>query len=199
MRGGWWLLGLLLLLIAVEGFRFKLHDAGVLDALERWRERPGAVVITVVEIALLLTAAGLFSTTSGWAAVGWYVAGLVVAALLLWTTHLIMRAPVAKMPEPKAAPAEPDAKGRAPMEREGKGPWWKNLAYVWAHSPGRQLPMHAVRVADGAPEPRAYCGSEYDPGDITGSPIVWTPQGDLRPLTCKTCRTEIAGVSIVKS
>ena len=71
MRGLGWLLGLLLLWIVAEGFLFKLHDAGVLDALERWRERPRAVVIMAIELALLLTVSGFSVTTSGWAAVAW--------------------------------------------------------------------------------------------------------------------------------
>lgn len=198
MRGWWWIVGLLLLAGAAEGFLFQLHKAGVLDALERWRQRPRAVAITAVQVALLLTVSGLFAATSGWAATGWYAAGLVIAGMLVWTTHLILKAPHPETPaaEPLAPhpgaepePAEPDAE---------KGPWWEHLAYIWAQSPGQQLPMHAVPVIDGTPEPRAYCGSDYEPGDITASPALWTAEGDLRAVTCKTCATRIKNVNIVK-
>ena len=188
MRGWWWPLGLLLLASAAEGLLFQLNDAGVLDVLERWRQRPRAVVITAIEIALLLTAAGLFTTTSGWAATGWYVAGLIIAGMLVWTTHLILKAPAPRTPATEPAPAKPVA--TPPRKRQ---------AYAWARSPGQQWPMHAVPMADGVPEPRAYCGSEYDPGDVAGSPVVWSTEGDLRPLTCKTCRTRIQGVSFIKA
>jgi hypothetical protein len=184
MRGWWWLLGLLLVWIVAEGFLFKLHEAGVLDALERWRERPRAVVITLAEIALLLTVSGFFVTTSGWAAVAWFAAGLLAAALLAWTTHLILRAPDLGTGTPVPASAEPETVGPRPPIRQ---------AYIWVRSPGAQLLMHAVPVTAGAPEPRAYCGCEYDPGEIPppGTAMFWCPEKQPPSLTCATCRAAL--------
>src|SRR5487761_297697 len=184
MRGRGWLLGLLVLSIGVEGFLFKLHDAGVLAALERWRERPRAMVIVVTGLALLLTAAGLFTTTSGWAAVAWYVAGLIVAALVLLGTHQILREPVSKHVEAQPQPTEPRPAGPPPPVR---GP------YIWVRSRGPQWPLHATPVTGGVADQRAYCGYEYDQSELAKAhiPVVWLPEYNPKHQTCDACRTAL--------
>lgn len=181
MRGWWWAVGFLLVAVAVEGFLFKLHEAGVLSALERWRQRPRAVVITLIEIALLLTAAGLFSTTSGWAAVAWAAAGFAIAALLIWTTHLILRTPAREPSALKPQSAKLEPAGPPPKVRQ---------PYIWVRPVGQQWPLHGVPVVDGVPQPRAYCGYEYDSSDNPNYvPVVWIPEYYPKYQTCETCRT----------
>ena len=85
-----------------------------------------------------------------------------------------------------------------PAEREAEKEPWRHRAYIWAQSSGRQLPMHAVLVTDGSPEPHAYCGSNYEPGDIAGSPVLWTTSGNLGRKTCKTCMTRIKSLNMTK-
>lgn len=191
MRGWGWLLGLLVLSIGVEGFLFKLHDAGVLDAFQRWRERPRAVVIAVIEMALLLTAAGLFITTSGWAAVAWYVAGLIVAALLLLSTHQILRGPVSKQAETHPQPSEPGPAGPPPPVRE---------PYIWVRSRGEQWPLHAAPVTGAVADPRAYCGYEYDRSELAkaGMPVIWLPEYNPKYQTCGTCRTALVKAGYIR-
>jgi hypothetical protein len=200
MGGWWWPVGFLFLASAAEGFLFKLHKAGTLDALERWRQRPRAVVITATEIALLLTAAGLFTTTSGWAATGWSVAGFIVAAMLAWTTHLILKAPAPRTPEPELTATEPEPKPTPAELAEllDKGKFLEKLAYIWARSPGQQWPMHAVPMTNGVPEPRAYCGSEYEADRSGRGSLFWRWDTDYRRFTCKTCKVRILGVDQVK-
>jgi hypothetical protein len=198
MRAWWWLLGLVLVASAVEAFVLKLHDAGVLAALERWRQRPRAVIITVAELAALLTVAGLFTTTSGWAAVAWFAAGLGVAALLVWTTHLILRAGVPEAPAAPKAPAASAARPAAVKPQTAGAAPLRSLGYAWVLVPGYQILMHAVPVTDGVPGPRAYCGYEYDPDDVAGPPVIWLPEHNPRSQTCPTCRTATAGTSFIK-
>lgn len=188
MRGWGWLLGLLVLSSGVEGFLFKLHDASVLDAFRRWRERPRAMVIAVIEMALLLTAAGLFASTSGWAAVAWYAAGLIVAALLLLSTHQMLRGPVSKQAGTHPQPAEA---GPPPIVRQ---------PYIWVRSRGQQLPWHSAPVTGGVPDPRAYCGYEYDRGELVKAemPVMWFPEYNPKNQTCAACRTALAKAGYIR-
>lgn len=184
MREWGWLLGLFVLAIGIGGFLFKLHGASVLDALEQWRRHPRAVVAAVIEIAVLLAVAGVFTTTSGWAAVGWYVAGLAVAASLLLTTHQILRNPASEKAEPQPQPTEPLPAGKLPPVGQ---------PFIWVRSRGQQWPLHAAPVTGGAAEPRAYCGYEYDRGELVKAdiPVIWLPQHNPKYQTCEVCRTAL--------
>lgn len=191
MRGWGWLLGLLVVSIGVAGFLFKLHDARVLDAFQRWRERPRAVVIAVIDMALLLTAAGLFITTSGWAAVAWYAAGLLAAALLLLSAHQILRGPVSKQAGTQPRPVEPPPAGTPPLVRE---------PYIWVRSLGQQWPLHAAPVTGGVADPRAYCGYEYDRGELAKAemPVMWFPEHNPKRQTCGVCRTALVEAGYIR-
>jgi hypothetical protein len=184
---GWQLaVGFVFVVGALGGALYQLQDDRVLEALKRARHRPRPVIIVTIELVMLLAVAYLATTTARWAAVAWTVVGVLVALVLFWTTRQILR-----MPAPAPALAEPQpAEPAAPAQRVPiKQP------YLWAKDPSDPpLLMHAVPIAGGAPEPRAYCGHEYDRSTLGA---IWIPQDFPARHTCKICRAVLVKAGYV--
>lgn len=196
---GWQLaVGIIFVAVGVGGVLYQLQDARVLEALKRSRHRPRPVIIVAIELLLLLAVAYLSTNTARWAAVVWTVVGWLLALVLIWTSRNILRMPAPDLASAEPRPAEPAASAQhAPTKQSymwvGDPP-----PYIWVIEPPSASfrRFHGVPITDGAPEPRAYCGYEYDRGEI-GSGFAWTPQNWSALYTCKICRAVLVKAGYV--
>lgn len=102
----------------IYAFSRKMTEVGVSGVFESWRERPGKAIIVGVEFVALMLVAWRFAVSTRWAAVAWYVAGIIVAGIMVNT---ISRKPGRVPPsEPSRQPGEPS---EPPGEIKYRRPW----------------------------------------------------------------------------
>jgi hypothetical protein len=101
----------------VYAFLKKMADIGLSAVLRSWRERPRLAAVVGAELALLLGVSAGYTSTAGWAAVSWYIAGLLCAGLIILTIKVGSKS--AQISKP-SAPAQ--IKYRRPWPPPDPGP-----------------------------------------------------------------------------
>lgn len=71
--------------VSIYAFSRKMTDVGLSGVFQAWREQPRKAILVGVEFVALMLVAWAFSVSTRWAAVAWYIAGIVVAGIMLHT------------------------------------------------------------------------------------------------------------------
>jgi hypothetical protein len=92
--------------VSIYAFAHKMTEVGLTATFESWRARPRKAVLVGLEFVALMLVAWAFAVSTRWAAVAWYVVGLLVASVML---HSIGRK---SEQTPQSAPAQAAAETR---------------------------------------------------------------------------------------
>jgi hypothetical protein len=91
----------------IYAFAQKMTDVGVSGVFESWREQPRKALLAGIEFVALMLVAWRFAVSTRWVAVAWYIAGIIVASIMLNSIGgKPRRAPANEPPQPPQPPAE---------------------------------------------------------------------------------------------